>query len=196
MDEIDSKALRRLVDRQDILDCLTRYCRGVDRLDKQLLLSAYHPDARDDHGVFVGNPEAFWDWVHGVHSAGQKLTMHTILNHTCEIEGDVAHSETYCIFYGQNVDDSFDIVGNRYIDRLERRDGEWRIADRVCASEWFRALYPNQDASPFFLSAMHQLMTNATVARSREDVSYIRPFTVERGAGPAVTSESGANDVF
>ncbi len=31
-----------------------RYCRGVDRLDAELMFSAYHDDATDDHGVFVG----------------------------------------------------------------------------------------------------------------------------------------------
>jgi hypothetical protein len=31
-----------------------RYSRGIDRLDRDMLLSAYHPDAIDDHGMFVG----------------------------------------------------------------------------------------------------------------------------------------------
>ena len=30
------------------------------------------------------------------------------------------------------------VIGLRYVDRLERRDGEWRIADRVCAFDWSR----------------------------------------------------------
>jgi hypothetical protein len=39
-----------------------RCCRGVDRMDRELLLSAYHSDAVDDHGMFVGGPEAFADY--------------------------------------------------------------------------------------------------------------------------------------
>ncbi len=29
-------------------------------------------------------------------------------------------------------------MGLRYVDRLERRDGEWRIADRRCVFDWSR----------------------------------------------------------
>lgn len=42
--------LDELLDREAIRDCLARYCRGVDRLDRALLLSTYWPGAEDDHG--------------------------------------------------------------------------------------------------------------------------------------------------
>jgi hypothetical protein len=29
-------------------------------------------------------------------------------------------------------------MGLRYVDVIERRDGEWRIADRRCAFDWTR----------------------------------------------------------
>jgi hypothetical protein len=45
--------LERLADRQDILDCLTRFSRGMDRFDRELFLSAFHPDATIAAGVFV-----------------------------------------------------------------------------------------------------------------------------------------------
>ena len=35
--------LQELLDRQDILDCVHRYCRAVDRFDREMLLSVYHP---------------------------------------------------------------------------------------------------------------------------------------------------------
>ena len=47
----DGAQIKHLIDRQAILDCLTRYCRGMDRFDRALVLSAYHPDAIDDHGA-------------------------------------------------------------------------------------------------------------------------------------------------
>ena len=37
--------LQALLDKQDILDALSRFSRGMDRLDRALYLSAYHADA-------------------------------------------------------------------------------------------------------------------------------------------------------
>ena len=61
--------LQHLLDRQEIYDCLVRYCRGVDRLDSELILSAYHPDAIDDHGMFVGSPQEFANFFINFHSS-------------------------------------------------------------------------------------------------------------------------------
>lgn len=180
MDMTTEAALRRLLDRQDILDCITRYCRGVDRFDRDLLLSAYHPDAVDDHGTFVGSPEDFWEWVQNIHGAEQLRTMHSIANHTCDIDGDIAHAETYCLYFGSNRDHTVDFCGNRYIDRLERRDGVWKIAVRVCVVDFFAPLADPSIMPEYFRKAMHELMNNAPAGRSREDASYMRPLTVER----------------
>jgi len=43
-------AVQALIDRQEILGCEMRYCSGVDRFDREMLLSAYHPG---DRGAFV-----------------------------------------------------------------------------------------------------------------------------------------------
>jgi hypothetical protein len=48
------KALQQLIDKLEIHEVLTRYCRGIDRCDAELLESVYHPDATDNHGQFVG----------------------------------------------------------------------------------------------------------------------------------------------
>ena len=46
--------IAELWDREQIRQCLHRYARGVDRFDRELILSAFHPDALDEHGKFVG----------------------------------------------------------------------------------------------------------------------------------------------
>ena len=71
-----------------------------------------------------------------LHEQGQSSTQHLLLNHTCEIDGDVAHAESYYLFVGRNRDETNWIAGGRYIDRLERRGGTWKIALRCNAVEW------------------------------------------------------------
>ncbi len=51
-----TRSVRELQDRQSIYDCLLTYCRGVDRMDRELLLSSYHSDAVDDRGFMVASP--------------------------------------------------------------------------------------------------------------------------------------------
>jgi hypothetical protein len=122
---IDPERLARLeemLDRQDILDCFTRLTRGSDRADRELFLSAFHPDATVDVGQIVAGPEVLYDWSARVQETGQASSHHHILNHTCEIDGDVAHAETYYFFLARNRDGTNGVIGGRYVCRLERRD--------------------------------------------------------------------------
>ena len=42
-------AVQAMLDKEAIREATMRFCRGVDRLDPDLVNSAFHPDARDDH---------------------------------------------------------------------------------------------------------------------------------------------------
>jgi hypothetical protein len=168
--------VRELLDRQAILDCLTRCARGIDRLDRALVLSAYHPDAVDDHGVFVGPPGAFFEWYSGQESAANGAWQsHHLTSHSCEIVGDVAHAETYYIC--TTTTDGVMATSGRYVDRLERRNGQWKIAMRYCLVDWTRALpgpaYPYSDHMP-------DRHSNGVPSRGPEDPSYRRPLVNRR----------------
>src|SRR5687767_9969262 len=102
MDAETAALVRELKDRQEIYDCIMRYCRGIDRLDRAMLLSAYHPDGIDDHGTYVGPVQGFADYVLDLHGTHQHRTQHHITNHRCEILGDTAHTESYYIFRSLN----------------------------------------------------------------------------------------------
>jgi len=165
--------IETIVDRAQILDCLHRYTRGMDRLDRELARSAYHDDAIDDHGGFVATVEDFLDWAFDYH-AKQIRHQHYVSNHSVELDGDTAHTETYYTFVGtdRDVTKPVEIVGGRYVDRFERRDGRWAIAARVCVEEW-RVLVPSA------LSNRLAAIVGRGVTRDRDDVSYRRPLTVE-----------------
>lgn len=165
--------LEDLLDKQDILECLTRFSRGMDRFDRETYLSAFWPDGTMAAGPFVGSPAECWDWAIPMHEAGQIATHHSLLNVTYDIQGDQAHVETYYIFVGRNRDDSNWIAGGRYVDRLERRDDEWRIALRTNAIEWSGVL-PTM-AIPF--GDVPDILGNGPATRGRADISYRRPLT-------------------
>ncbi len=168
--------LEQLLDRQDILDCLTRFSRGMDRFDREVFLSAFHPDAVIAAGEFVGGPVPLFEWASNLHEQGQVATHHNLLNLTCEIDGDTAHTETYYLFVGRNRDETNWMAGGRYIDRLERRGGEWRIALRCNAIEW-SGMVPTMGI-PF--ADVPGVALNGIAARSRDDISYCRPLTNRR----------------
>jgi len=168
--------LEQLLDRQDILDCLTRFSRGTDRFDRELSLSAFHPDAVIAAGDFVGGPAELYDWSTAMHEEGQTATHHNLLNHTCDFDGDTAHTETYFLFVARNRDETNWIAGGRYIDRLERRDGAWRIALRTNVIEW-SGLVPTM-AIPY--AEVPDIHVNGAPSRSREDPSYQRPLVNNR----------------
>ena len=63
---------------------LALHTRGMDRLDRELLRSAYHDDAIDDHVGFVGPVDEFIDWAFTYHAA-QTRHQHYLTNHTAEV---------------------------------------------------------------------------------------------------------------
>jgi hypothetical protein len=136
----DAAALRDLVDRAEISQLIYRYSRAVDRLDADLLRSVYWPDGTDDHGIFCGNAMDYVDWVMAF-VGGWISTHHDNSNILIDLDGDLAYGE--CHWTGwyrmRDGDTVVDQVSNgRYLDRYERRDGEWRILHRTCVTDWGR----------------------------------------------------------
>jgi hypothetical protein len=125
--------------RRDITDALHRYCRGIDRMDADLIRSAYHADGYDDHGdAFRGNVEEYLRWVLPVLAERFDSTMHTLSNIHIAEDGGNANVESYLIAYHVSKGGgSLKIFGARYVDRFEDRPGAgWRIVHRTLVSEW------------------------------------------------------------
>jgi ketosteroid isomerase-like protein len=123
-----------LLDREMIREAMGRYCRGIDRLDIELIRSSYHEDAFDDHGPFKGTREEFIEWVVPFMRKEYTSTSHHLTSQSIEVDGDVAWVETYAIVVQQKPagEQTLQLVANsRYADRFEKRDGDWRIARRV-----------------------------------------------------------------
>lgn len=116
-------------------DVHLRYCRGIDRVDWDLVRSCYHPGARDNHGPYNGDIEGFIEFAKAFLEVCEKTT-HFTGNQLVEVEGDIAWHEAYCLAIHRlkrtDTEPAVDWTVNfRYFDRVERRDGRWAIVDRV-----------------------------------------------------------------
>lgn len=140
--------LDELLAKQTCTDLVHSFARAVDRCDREMILSLFHPDGTDDHGQFRGTAREFVDWVIPVLQAMER-TQHFISNVQVDVRGEQAWSEAYFSAHHDMVGGDGTpihyIVGGRYLDRFERRDGDWRIVHRGCVFEW-NTTQPRTDA--------------------------------------------------
>lgn len=164
-----------LIDRSEILECLHRYARGMDRHDRDLVRSVYHADAIDVHGSQAFPVEDFIDWAFAYHEP-QLHHQHYISNLTIDLDVDLAHTECYYLFVGRYPEPAtpLTVAGGRYVDRFERRDGRWAIAKRVCTAEWRTV-----STSKLPDRGTPAVTPEVLVTHDLSDVSYARPLAVE-----------------
>lgn len=175
LSDLEVAAVRRLLDHQAITECIVRTTRGPDRFDWGLFTSAYHPDAEEDHGSFVGGFDGVKEFI-----ANAMLnfdgTQRYVSNLSIDIDGDDAHCESYYLIVLRMPDAGKVMMnGGRYLDRLARRDGTWRIATRAVLSEWNTML----DAGGF-ASSDGNGSSFLPSRRDTQDPSYARPLRVTR----------------
>lgn len=139
--------LQRLIDKDQIRDAIYRYAQGVDRGDWDLVRSGYHTDAYDAHGDYQGGVDGFIEWLQQ-RFAGVDNSMHFLGQSLIEFASpDVALVETYFVSRRlrpstateQSTLNPCDTIARegwgRYVDRFERRDGQWRVAYRTVVLE-------------------------------------------------------------
>jgi hypothetical protein len=129
-----------LCDRIAIEDALHRYCHAVDRCDADLLRTVYWPDGHDDHVFWSGNAMDFVDFCIPILKSRDQ-TLHAISNVMMRLDGSEARVQCYynAIERLRRKDGTANDVTflGRYLDRFEKRGGEWKIAHRqVMIDSW------------------------------------------------------------
>ncbi len=139
----------RLEDRAAITDIIAAYAHAIDRRRWGMMQHLFHDDAQFQFGELVG------DWRSFVEQARALIdpclaTQHQLGQVQFGFDGtDACHTETYMtamhtvppgfpmpeVFPDKGVIYSA-IVAGRYVDRFERREGEWRIARRTGLYDW------------------------------------------------------------
>lgn len=127
--------IAELISRAEIQEVLTRYARSVDRQDFALARSCYHDDAFDDHGRYKGDINGLITYFSEL-GAQLESTYHMMGAPNIQVSGDRAWCETYA-FYRRHIKGSKPVLqGLRYLDYMERRDGQWRVARRLIVLDW------------------------------------------------------------
>jgi hypothetical protein len=161
------KSIDDVVAEAAIKDVHIRYCRANDRRDEELMRSCFHADAvielhkELDVDAFI----ALGREILGRYS----VTWHSTTNQLVELKGDAAWAEHYTTSsHRMPADDQGPerdwIAFGRYIDRMEWRDGEWRIARRKMVVDYTR-MDPVPPGDPAGLGS-------GGGARGRSDPSY------------------------
>ncbi len=139
-----------LLDVVAIETVLRTHCRALDRVDRDLLASCYHDDAVDRRAgeAAVTAPDVVAREI----ARGERRrarsggTMHYLSNTLIDVAGEVARAESYlyvCHWAEPLSDSEVNFAeGARAVDRFERRDGEWRIAERVVLREFRQSFVP------------------------------------------------------
>jgi SnoaL-like domain len=132
--------LKSLLDRDKIRECIARLARGEDRRNAELITASYWQDSTTDYGVFVGSFDKYLEWV-VPGSPAIPVTQHVLGQSTIDLNGDTANVETHVISYhrvNMGTEERDTVIGGRYLDRFEKRAGDWRIANRVMLYDWFQ----------------------------------------------------------
>lgn len=135
--------LEELSARAEIHDVLLRYCRGLDRVDMTLVGGAFHKDAQIHfpESLHKGSGAGFVKFLTDEMPRFVR-TMHFLGNSLIEFDGpEVAFVETYLQADHQGSElhhwkGEYVKLWARYIDRFERRDGVWLIAERRLMVDW------------------------------------------------------------
>lgn len=144
-EQIDVNALQQLLDKQAITDLICGFARAADRHDHEAMRSLYHEDAIDEHGgFFKGAAKDFIDRLPEM-QAPMQILHHNMTTINIVVDHDYAEGESYVLAYHQvKTDDGLIdlIAGGRYLDKFEKRDGEWRFSHRSVIFDWVNVNQP------------------------------------------------------
>ncbi|MGB2921007.1 MAG: nuclear transport factor 2 family protein [Mycobacterium sp.] len=138
--------LQEMADEFQLRKLVHSYCRAVHRGDLAKLRSLYHHDATDDHGAFsAGSVEAFLAELAAARPYIRSM-QHHVTTANFAISGTTAEGEVYSVAIHTLSGGDHDvdvIVGGRYLDKYENRDGTWKFVERTIVTDWSQVNDPS-----------------------------------------------------
>jgi len=131
---------QELSHRAEIVDALLSYTRGIDRLDKESVISAFHPGATlNNYGPEPMSIEEFVEYALPSLEKRYAATQHRVSNIRVEISHDRALVESYVLAYHIESGEGptrLHTFNGRYIDTFTLLDGHWKINERSLRNDW------------------------------------------------------------
>ena len=168
----------RIEDRQAIADLMTGWLHR-DRHDWEALAALFHDDATLRILWFSGTAHAFIEGSRRM-SQSSLRSKHFIGAPTIAFAGDRAFVETNAILLADQTDLAIGAtIHNRFLDRVSRRDGAWRIEHRDSVYDLGGFTYP------FGIAAAENIDSDALCSRHPREYAALA-YVLER-SGVAVT---------
>ena len=126
---------RQLADRQAIVEVIDRYATSLDAKDYERFKTCFSEDAVVHYSDDLVGPEPTAAYAESV-LAQFAHTQHLLGNYDITLDGDRASARTYMHASHVTSEGGIWVVGGTYIDRFERRDGDWKIVERTLEGKW------------------------------------------------------------
>jgi hypothetical protein len=142
--------LQEMRDHHEIRKVLTLYCHACDRGDAELMASVYTgEDSFDDHGlVQAPGPEYATKMTANIRERTDAV-WHVLGQSMITVDGDTAGAETFFLGYMRLKPNDgvakLNQLAGRFIDRLVRIDGQWKIKHRTCVRDTSITLRVEED---------------------------------------------------
>ena len=125
--------------KQQLNELLLRYAHAVDRRDAAALSQLWWPDGQIDFGLFKGPTAEFIELI-CQENPSILTSYHSITNALFTLDGQRARGHCYVTAMSSFKDPdngaTDQLVGGRYLDRFEQRDGQWRFIEKLFVLDW------------------------------------------------------------
>lgn len=142
-------ATKALLAKAEIAELIHTYPRGLDRLDKSILLSIAHVDATIEFApLFKGTWSDYVEWLMKAHHA-MIFNNHRISNVLIRVKGarGVSEATSTATLIAKRSDGNYEdrLVYSRYLDQWRYDGGQWLLAHRLTVRDFRRVSAITED---------------------------------------------------
>lgn len=142
--------LQEIIDHHEIRKVLALYCHACDRGDAELMASVYAgEDSFDDHGLVQASGPEYAVRITANILERTDAVWHVLGQSMIKVDGDTAGVETFFLGFMRlkPVDGvaKLNQLAGRFVDKLERIEGRWKIKHRTCVRDTSITLRVEED---------------------------------------------------